>query len=498
MYSKFIKLFAVICLLVLVGCEDFTDVRVEDQVVLSDFNTTDDEVVKTLTTAYSSFGDEEQYSLFYYLQRELLTDHVKTFEVTEGFQNHAAFQFPTTSAFLEAMWWSPYRGIFRCNTVISAEPEEIKNPDLLARARDEARFLRAMYYFHLLKMWRDVPLRTPENMEDFAVPKVSRSGIYEFIEADLNAVIQSDILPISYPGGENQEVGRATIGAAKALLGKVLLYQDKFTESAAMLKQVIDLNFYTLVDNPEYIWHIDNQNNAIGNENIYEVQFDNTVGGDNALFSDGQVQNEGHLRFLWIEASQFYNLIPTDEIMDLYAEEPGDKRRPAFIRLPSEKIVWDGDTLENEASGLAIKKGLTEGPPPLGTLKGNSENHPVLRLADVYLMYSEAIVRGGGDISQAITYINEVRARAFDADYANVDITSIMSNPSSSEELFELLKKERAKEMAFEAQRFNDLRRWGDLADAMPDRFISGREFYPIPQSEIDKSGGLLIQDPNY
>ncbi|MEH0152598.1 RagB/SusD family nutrient uptake outer membrane protein [Limibacter armeniacum] len=487
---RYIRLLPVVMLPLASACEDFLEVEQKTQITSDNYFINEESIMESLTAAYSALGDVRLYSNHYWKQRGLLTDHVETPETAAEFTQHYIFEFGENSGELLGMWSSLYKGINRTNTVTSKVPEELKDQELMLRAQDEARFLRALYYFHLLQMWREVPLRTPENMITFAIPKSSREEVYAFIEDDLTSIVTSNHLPEMYSNKENEEIGRATIGAAKALLGKVYLYQKKYTEAAKFLKEVIDMP-YSLVPDPEYIWHINNQNNAIANENIFEVQFDSHVGGVNFWFDDGVQASEGQQRVQFLEnmAGGYYNLFPTQPLIDLYQSESGDKRFKAFIRMPGDSIAWSEEVYTG--LGPVIRKGISTKPTVTG---GNDENFPLIRLADVYLMYAEALLNGAGAESDAVTYIDMVRERAFGNSFVSIaDRKTATGKP-----LITLLKEERSKELAFEAHRFNDLRRWGDLETALGDRYKARGEFYPIPVQEVDKSGGILLQDPNY
>lgn len=471
------------------GCkEDFLEVIPTDKTEVENFYNTDEQMLAALTAAYSNVGDRPMYGSEYFIQKDVLADHVITAESDPKFAEHYNFNFNATRIVLRDMWHSLYKGIYRSNRVLAANPQEIDDSATLARIEDEARFLRAYYYWHLLTMWREFPLRTEENFEQLIVLKSTRDEVYAFLEQELQTIITNDALPLSYSGGDGEEIGRVTMGAVHALFGKVLLYQQKYDAAAAQFTNVLD-GPYTLVDDPEMIWHLSNENNT---ESIFEVQFCRDCWGENAFYDDGGNANEGTNRSKILDPSVWFNLRPSEYLMTLYDEEPGDLRRQAFIRMPGELIVWEGDTTVYNGTLIAIKKGISQRPEQ--GLLGNDENFPLIRLADIYLMLAEALHLGTGSDVAAMEYVDLVRMRAFKDNF--VSTADLMA--STNQDLMTIIKKERSKELAFEGHRFNDLRRWGDIESALGDRYVNNRDYYPIPQEDIDKSGGELTQDPNY
>ncbi len=476
--------------MLLSGCSDFLNVPNTALITEADYYKTDNDLFRTLTTSYSTLGDVRMYSQDYFLQRDLLSDDVYTPEPAPDFSNNAQFNFAQESQVIYGMWERLYKGIRRANNVIKNTPERIINAENVARAKAEAKVLRAYYYFHMANMWRSFPLRTEDNLDEHVVEQTSREEVMDFIIADLQEVLVEDILPVTNSGEMYHEKGRVTKGFALSLLGKMFLFESDFANAEKYLKQVIDLNTYSLVEAPEDIWTIRNKNNEIGNENIFEAQFNAKVGGGSLpWFDDGPTASEGTLRLLFLESNSYggyLNLIPTEDLINQY--QPGDKRLQAFIRQKGEEIIWDPGKIYDKDQPV-IQKGVTSKPEAGG---GNDENFVLMRYADVLLMYAEALIQQNKNLTDAVKYIDMVRERAFGVNFNP-------TNPNSSATvLFKLLREERRRELCFECHRFQDLRRWGMLSEVLGDRFKEGKEYYPVPLAEIDKAGGILVQDPNY
>lgn len=491
--------FSVIIFLILFSCsDDFLDVPVEFTDTVENFYENDSDMLLALSAAYSSLGDINLYSRDYYLQKGLLTNDAFSGESGPGFSENYQFNFNPIIQDTRNIWHALYEGIFRCNNVLVNNPSETSNAALIARIKDEARFLRALYYWHLWSGWRDMPLRTTENMLIPAIAKSPRDEIFNFMVADLQTVIENNNLPYKYTGAVNQEAQRATMGAAKALLGRIYLYTENWDLAAGLLDEVANRSEYRLMEDFNAVWNFQFEGNN-NSEVLFAAVFSTETGyGVNPFFSDGFGAAEGTLRSLYIYITTFYNLIPTPDLLNSYNGEPNDSRRAATIIRRNDTIPWSEPNnpliyLRNE---ISIVKGISEDPTKF--TNQNNEDFPIIRLADVYLMLAEALHMGSGSDAEAMEWIDLVRERAFGPSF--VSTADRMS--ATGKDLMTVIKEERRKELAYEALRYNDLRRWGDL-DKIVDlngnpRFVQGHEFWPIPQGDIARTGGLLEQDPNY
>ena len=260
--------------IIYVGCDtDILDVKPTESVAVDDFFTTESEAMQAINATYASLQDRNMYSEGYPkivegASDDMILDNTDNLDLSSYTWNASGSRF-------DAVWQESYEGIFRANLVIQNVPE-IENMDesLKGRVIAEARFLRAMFYWHLLNTFGEVPLvlnANPADPSEAALPKSSSLDLIDQMVTDLTEAISG--LPANYDSGN---IGRATEGAAKALLGKVHLYSaspiyggraEGYELAAQQFESVINDYTYQLV-NYEDLWVVDN--NA---ENIFEVQY---------------------------------------------------------------------------------------------------------------------------------------------------------------------------------------------------------------------------------
>ncbi|BDD01246.1 membrane protein (plasmid) [Persicobacter psychrovividus] len=497
------------------SCDDFLDVKNTTLIDKDTYFQTDLDLMRMLSASYSNMADVRLYANNYWRQRELLTNDVFTIETEDDLAGNYNFNFREDSKEFRGIWSSLYKGIRRANTVIKEVPTTITNQALVDRAKAEAKLLRANYYFTLIMQWDYVPFRDENNMDLFAVPQLERQEILAYLQAELEEIIAENALPKSYNGKENEEQGRVTIWFAKGLLAKSHLFFGEPQKAQPLFKDIIDNGGFQLMQNTEDIMNV---NNRFSPENLFEVLYDHKVGGALFWFDDGLHSSEGTQRNVYLESmvqdgndpdkiGGYQNLRPTEDLIETF--EPNDFRLKAFIRQKGDTLYYRnpriiggeaGDYVVSTSEDPVIAKGLTS---KANNPNGNDESFPIMRLADIYLMYAESLI--GSNDAEAMQYIDMVRGRAF---YSPIDQEvkphqSTQQLVDGGKSLMQVLKDERRKELCFEGHRYNDLRRWGDLntivskIDGEP-RFIEGRAFYPVPQQEIDKSGGVLVQSPNY
>ncbi len=403
----------------------------------------------------------------------------------------------------EGFWTKYYAGIYRANLILvklDEAPLDISS-SFKARIAAEAKFLRAYFYFDLVRYFGRVPLITevlsPEAVND--VVQTTPAEIYAQVEADLKAAIAETELPESVPPSE---LGRITQGAAKALLGKVILYQNddsRMSEAAGYFEDVIGSGFYDLESNFEDIFRLEKE---FGTESVFEISYSgNKPGNFENGFASGPVNNptEGNFNVQFFGMRNYVGQVYSSgwsfcpvatELADFMAGDP---------RM--EHTIIDGNVLKAQGASytegfqntdLFIKKYA-----PLESeraLDGDvalawGTNERVIRFADVLLMAAEALVRGGGDANAARGYVNQVRGR--------VGLTPIPASVSGSLLLDEIYK-ERRLELATEGHRFFDLVRTGQAPQVLPG-FIAGKhEVLPIPLIEIDKTQGRITQNAGY
>ena len=406
---------------------------------------------------------------------------------------------PVNSTLTE-LWQAAFEGINRANYLHQYKEKNPAGETVDFPGKNalygEIYFLRAYYYFHLVKFFGDVPLFTDRRLslsDSKKLTRTSKTEVYAQIEADLNNAIA--VLP-----AVQVQKGRVTKYAAQALLGKVYLYENKFDEAAAVLESVISSNAFTLVPDFGSIFLAAGEN---GPESVFEIQYSNTSpyynwGGITRGQGNYAVQQCG-IRGLNGSADMPYAAgwstnLPTQNLANAY--EAGDQRKDVTVldieayktAHPSYNITYQEAPYKN--TGLYNQKYL----PRKGETSGQVElnylnNYRTIRYAEVLLMAAEAYNRSASpNDTKAQQYLNKVRERAFGDNAHDISLTGTA--------LKEAIWKERRLELAMEGDRFFDLVRTGQAATVIQGFATNKNEVFPVPQTEIDISG--LTQNNGY
>ncbi|MEQ6124323.1 RagB/SusD family nutrient uptake outer membrane protein [Pseudotenacibaculum sp. MALMAid0570] len=387
------------------------------------------------------------------------------------------------------VWRWMWSGVNRANYIMEFQDKTdfSGKTEVLAQTR----FLRAYYYFELVKWFGDVPLVVDQRIQfgdQFALDRSPKADVYAQIEADL--IFAADNLPAT-----QAEAGRITKGAAQALLGKAYLYQDKFAEAAQVLENLISTGPYDLVTDYATIWEEAGENNI---ESVFEVQYTDTEGAGfgclqcsegNVAVGFSGIRNYAGPFF----SSGFSFNVPVAEAYNAF--DADDLRRDVAILDIDAWATQTGATFGTgfEHTGYFNRKYIprvrSAGAQPDLNLT-NPNNYRAIRFADVLLMAAEALNRGGISDARAQEYLNRVRRRAF-GDLLH-DVTS--TGAALTEDIYN----ERRLELVGEGHRFFDLVRTGRAATEI-DGFVAGKhELFPIPQIEIELTGNRWAQNPGY
>jgi hypothetical protein len=338
--------------------------------------------------------------------------------------------------------------------------------------------------------------------DEKSIPRSTVAQVYESIEADL--IYASQNLAIN-----PSQQGRATKGAALALLGKTYLYRENFTKAASTFEELIGLGKYHLIDQGDLtpvqiaagvrpydtIFEMDGENNA---ESVFEIQYTDVEGGDygNLQYLEGNVAVgfNGPNTYVgpFFTSGNNFNL-PTKKIVDAF--EAGDSRKAVAILDMAAWIAANPGTSytkQNEDTGYFNRKYIPRvrsANAALDLKLTNPNNYRAIRYADVLLMAAEANSRSGND-AKGRAYLNLVRDRAFgDTDHR---ITA------SGQALTDFIWAERRVELVGEGHRFFDLVRTGKAAQEIPGFTANKNNLFPIPFEEIQFSAGNWAQNPNY
>jgi len=388
------------------------------------------------------------------------------------------------NADLQNVWSWMFAGVNRANYILEFQDKtDFEGREIIIA---EARFLRAYYYFELVKWFGPVPLKESrfELGDETTIPRSPVEDVYALIEEDL--LFASNTLSYTAP-----QVGRATKGSAQALLGKVYLYQEKFTESSNVLVNLINNGPYDLVEDYDTIFESAGENNI---ESVFEVQYTDAEGAGFGCLqcSEGNVAVgfSGVRNYTGPEFTPGFSFnVPVQEAVDQF--EDGDERLDVAILDIDAWAAQTGATfgIGFEHTGYFNRKYIPR--KRSATAQGdlnltNPNNYRAIRFADVLLMAAEANARGGISEDVARTYLNRVRNRA-----GLVDINT------SGNELVDNIYQERRVELLGEGHRFFDLVRTG--RGNQIDGFAPNKnELFPIPFQEIQFSNGLWEQNPGY
>lgn len=400
------------------------------------------------------------------------------------------FNVDATEGQLDGFWTGQYQNINNCNQVLDNVPKINMDGNLKNRYLAEAKFIRAYSYFRLVRAFGNIPLvlTVPDSLTAQNPTQVTPDKIWAAIEQDLTDA--ASVLPASYGPSD---IGRATKGAALALHAKVAMYLKKWTDVLNYTNQVIGLGVYDLYPDFYQEFRYDNENSV---ESVFEIQCDYLPGNDDINSSQySQVQGD---RDTNPSAGWGFN-VPTQNLVDEF--EPGDPRLTGTVMFAG-TTTPSGDAVPMAAAGAPTRYNMKSYVPfAVATLSGNQgcgQNVRVIRFSDVLLMNAEALNETGAT-PQALIPLERVRARArAKSDDPSTDLPAVTSTDQAT--VRDAIYHERRVELAMENDRYFDVIRQGRAATVFgPLGWKANKnEVWPIPQAEIDKSGGVLKQNTGY
>ena len=413
-----------------------------------------------------------------------------------GFQQIDDMGHTSVNSNLRDVWSWMFSGISRANYFL--EFQDKTDFDGRNKMIAEVRFLRAYYHFELVKWFGGLPIKDYDAAllgsgkrfapgDELSIPRYSAQEVYALIESDLIFAVNN--LEYNAP-----QVGRVTKGAAEALLGKAYLFQDKFSDAATVLDNVINNGPYQLASSYETMFENEGENNV---ESVFEVQYTDAEGAGfgclqcsegNVAVGFNSIRNHTGPTY---DSGYSFN-VPTQEAVDSF--EDGDSRKEVSVLDIEAWAEQTGATygIGYEHTGYYNRKYIArQGDQNIGDQNlTNPNNYRSVRFADVLLMAAEANNRGSIDDAKAQSYLNMVRTRAFGGDFNNVS--------ASGSELTEAIFHERRVELVGEGHRFFDLVRTGQAASEIEGFQVGKHELFPIPVQEIQFSNGNWNQNPNY
>ncbi|MBD8489746.1 RagB/SusD family nutrient uptake outer membrane protein [Echinicola sp. CAU 1574] len=487
---------------VMTSCESKLDQSPISSLGSNGFYQNEADFIKALSGVYNGLN---AYPINHFELSEVRSDNIYTpgtagvrdYNLINNFNTNLA-----TAGIMNSTWNGLYNNIMRANTIVDKlSADVVADDNTRTRIEGETKFLRALYYFDLVRFYGKVPLfdRPVTPLEALEIPRSPVTDVYDLIIADLQFAIAN--LPDEYSSAT--DLGRATSHAARGLLARVymtrsgtqlhpdgpVLGTNEWSQALTLLDQIINSGQFDLVDSYADIFAYDNENNE---EIVFDIQF----------LSGGQGVGGEYVQYHYPEAFARTNGIPFAG--GTFPDAPKTVSADLMASYPSEDVrddfsVWinydDGNG--NITQDRFIKKYLDLD--NLGVDRFDFElNFPVIRYADILLMKAEALSKSGGSQSAIDAIVNEIRNRAgITAPVANVTYDQIME--------------ERRREFIGEGLRWHDLVRSGMAIDVMLDwiaeedaankistDITSDDLIYAVPINQLDVKEGLYEQNPGY
>ena len=444
--------------------ESFFDLKPDNEVVVDQTYKTAKDFDIAIMGCYAKLQTQNSY----YLECcEYRSDNLYLNAPTSGTQDRYdidQFKDVATNGILEDCWANFNNGVYRCNMVLDRIDAAAIDESLKAQYKGEALFIRAYTYFNMYRAWGGVPTtsKVVTVSEALKVGRSSNEQMFDFIAGDLKAIIEGGLLPKTYG---NADLGRATEGAAKALLAKVYLTFGHPQQAADLLATMLDS--YKLLPNVADVFSVDNKMNA---EIIWAIRFNKSVPG------------EGH--GAWYSITNLTDDSGQTSILkNLY--DDNDQRKPLieYVQVPGIKVCLMRKFYDTQDAST----------------KQYGNDFIVLRHADVLLMYAEAlneVAYNNSPSSPALKALNDVHTRA---GLAPLNIGDIPSQADFRKAVM----LERQKEFPYEGHRWWDVVRMGGAKEAAAAEGHDIQDYqylFPIPTTELERINdtSLLWQNPGY
>jgi hypothetical protein len=467
-----------IALGLLVSCQDYLEFPPEGEIPQDEFFVSKEDAQKAVNAMYGNLRSWSISAFNYLVLGSLPSDEMlKGSSPGDGSwaNDYVNFQHTKTQLQILEFWTGRYQCINLSNQVITNVPDIDMDAGLKKRMIAEATFLRAFHYFYLVRAYGGVPLIKEVPAGPEGLIRTSKEETWDFIESDLRAAIPD--LPETVP---SSEYGRATKWAARGLLAKVLMYREDWSACKSVSDEIINQGPFDLY--PDF-YQLFRPEKEFCEESLFEIVATQVPGENdlsNSQFAETQAVR-GQFGWGWF--------VPTDELAAAF-DAAGDEVRKTVTIIYLGDVTEDGDTIGGitvmEGVDIPRYNGKAYVPSRIGSVIGPygcDQNVRILRFSDILLINAEAALHTGGD---AATPLNRVRARAGLPPISNPTIQDVWE--------------ERRLELAGEQDRYWDLLRTGRAATVLAKYgFQTGKhELYPIPQSEVDRSGNQLVQNPGW
>ncbi len=456
---------SILSVMLLTGCSDFLDLNPKSEASVANFYKTPNDIQTAVNACYASLQGTYQYGEYFIALMELRADNVE--DINPGgsagmFYTVDNFTATSDNNIIRYSWKELYNQIYRCNKVL-ASMDVVTDASQRKQLEGEAYFLRALAYFNIVRLWGAAPMvLTPITTDEARnLTRNSIDELYTSIENDLKNA--ADRLPKKYA---TTELGKATSGAAKTLLGKVYLTQKKWSDALIALDDIITnyQDVYALQDKVADVFDVSKEMNA---EIVFAVRYSKTIVGEGRTFND-----------------YFKDKSKMSDDLKNNCYETTDERRAMIehkrVDANNNVITKYYDTFDATTAKVGY-------------------DQPLLRYADVLLMYAEAKNEVGYEASnsgKAMTYLNMIRKRA---KASELDVTIVNTQQAFRNAVLQ----ERRLEFPFELHRWFDLIRTNTAIEAIKKvgYTITANDYlYPIPKTEVDimKNPTGFPQNPGY
>ena len=466
--------FFVLASLALSSCESFLEEKPRDFISPGNFPVSQSDADMMLAGTMATLYQERMYDRSFYFLAEASTDHTRSSSASGPTLDISAFTYAADNEYIWRTWEACYIIINNSNVMIESLPNSQMLEDDINKYVSAARFLRAFAYFHLVRLYGDVPLLT-EPVKDFT----SASGMTRSPVADVYAQIVQDLeeaekhLPAEWTG---MGPGRPDLGSCKSLLAEVYITsagfplkdQSMWARAAAKAKEVIDMGRYRLIDDFADLWLIANRNNA---EQIFSLQ-NMTETTNRSMMSvqtrPGNLPGGNAGWGMWHSNEEFLNTF----------DDTDDRKAASFLTEFGTMTYKDFPNAQP-----FIKKFFDAGRENFLEKNRRASNpFPIFRYAEILLFHAEALNEAnGGPTPEAYSSINQVRERA--------GLPPLASGLSQSQ-FREKVRQERSFELAFECKRRFDVVRWETFMDVFSNYALTKANVapymvrYPVPQRE--------------
>lgn len=418
--SKKITLFGltgIFLVLAVIGCEDtLLNQKPRGELTMASFFETEEHAIEATNATYERLRTFNFTNFLWLGMTDIASDDANKGSVpgdastTNGALDE--WTFDSSTANFISTWRDYYVGIYRANLAIANIPPVEMDENLKQRLIAENKFLRAYFYFFLVRAYGGVPLiLEPQEPGEFQEPRASAEEVFAQIEQDLQDAIADLPLNSEYSAAD---LGRITKGAARGMLAKVHLYQGEYEAAEQRAREVIDSGEYSLYSDYEEIFRPAGENSS---ESIFEVQavaVQPAQGGTQYSVHQGV---RGTPNLGW----GFNN--PSNDLLSAY--EPGDPRLGSTVLFVHETLPYGPEDVVRHNTGMPDHQRYNQKPfvpldNPGGAGNGGS-NQRILRYADVLLVAAEAAYQNGNEVD-ALAWVNDVRERARDGQNATIGI----------------------------------------------------------------------------